>query len=33
METFHPPKATQDNNKDNGLLEKEAFQINGFLIN
>ena len=24
METFHPPKATQDNNKDNGLLEKEG---------
>tara|TARA_B100001287_G_C22373053_1_gene385192 strand:+ start:128 stop:589 length:462 start_codon:yes stop_codon:yes gene_type:complete len=24
METFHPPKATQDNNKDNGLREKEG---------
>tara|TARA_B100001109_G_C18624727_1_gene363172 strand:+ start:130 stop:591 length:462 start_codon:yes stop_codon:yes gene_type:complete len=24
METFHPPKATQDNNKDNVLREKEG---------
>ena len=24
METFHPPKATQDNKKDNGLREKEG---------